>query len=230
MRPGPRDHLITQRVAKALASVDPSLIDRVALDAAEGPARFARHLATVIERALRDIADDAEAQAALVNELVAARASSEDRGAELVALPPEVWQGVKHRPERLGDAPHAVPAPTVPLSTSDLLANAEGQPNIGICRALVVDDVHAAAGEPAELAGNVRARMVGRHVRGVQDRSTASMPSSPRSTSQPGRPGPGGMRHRALHVRTPKAGVRRDGLVRVRRIVRRNARPTASAC
>jgi HKD family nuclease len=131
MRPGPRDHLITQRVAEALASVDPELIARVALDAVEGPARFARHLATVIERALRDIADDAEAQAALVNELLVARASPEDRRAELVAVPPELWQGVKHPPERLGAAPRAVPAPTVPLSSSDLLANAEGQPNIG---------------------------------------------------------------------------------------------------
>jgi superfamily II DNA or RNA helicase/HKD family nuclease len=131
MRPGPRDHLITQRVAEALAAFDPSLIDRVALDAAEGPARFARHIAVVIERALREIGEDAEAQAALINELVEARAAPDDRQAELVAVPPELWQGVKRPPERLGEAPRAVPAPTVPLSTSDLLANAEGQPNIG---------------------------------------------------------------------------------------------------
>ena len=131
MRPGPRDHLVTERVAEVLAAIDPSLIDRIALDAAEGPARFARHLSAVIERALLDVADDAHAQAAIVNDLVAARAAPEDRHGELVTLPPELWQSLREPPARLGDAPRTIPAPTVPLSSSDLLANAEGQPNIG---------------------------------------------------------------------------------------------------
>ena len=66
-----------------------------------------------------------------MNDLIATRAVREDRHGELCDLPPEVWQGVRSQPERLGDAPRAIPAPTVPLSSSDLLANAEGQPNIG---------------------------------------------------------------------------------------------------
>jgi superfamily II DNA or RNA helicase/HKD family nuclease len=131
MRPGPRDHLVTRQVAEALAAIDPTLVDRVALDAAEGPARLARHLATVIQRALGELADDAEAQTALVNDLIRARAAAEDRHDELVAVPPELWQALRQPPERLGDAPRTIPAPTVPLSSSDLLANAEGQPNIG---------------------------------------------------------------------------------------------------
>ena len=71
------------------------------------------------------------AQVALVNELISARAAEMDRTGEVVRLPPEVWQGLRRPPERLGDTPRAIPAPTVPLSSSDLLANAEGQPNIG---------------------------------------------------------------------------------------------------
>src|SRR3954468_3753228 len=122
MRPGPRDHLITQRVAEVLAAIDPSLIDRAPLDAAEGPARFAPHLSVVIERALLDVADDAHAQAAIVNHLVAARAAPEDRHGELVTLPPELLQGLREPPARLGDVPRTIPAPTVPLSSSDLLA------------------------------------------------------------------------------------------------------------
>jgi HKD family nuclease len=131
MRPGPRDHLITQRVAAKLAGVDPVVVDRAALDSAEGPARLSRHLAVVIERALHAIGDDPEVQATLVNELVAARAESDDRQAEVLPLPPEVWYGIREPATRFGDAPRAIPAPSVPLSISDLLANAEGQPNIG---------------------------------------------------------------------------------------------------
>jgi superfamily II DNA or RNA helicase/HKD family nuclease len=131
MRPGPRDHLVTRQIAELLAGLDPSLVDRVALDSAEAPTRLSRHLAAVIERALRELADDAAAQAALVNDLIAARAAREDQTLEAVRLPPEVWRGVRRPAERLGDAARAIPAPTVPLSSSDLLANAEGQPNIG---------------------------------------------------------------------------------------------------
>jgi hypothetical protein len=131
MRPGPRDHLVTQRIAEALATIDPSLVDRVPLDSAEAPARLARHLAPVIERALRALADDVDAQVALLNELVGMGAVAEDRQAERLMVPPELWQGLRQAPERLGDAPRTIPAPTVPLSSSDLLANAEGQPNIG---------------------------------------------------------------------------------------------------
>ena len=88
MHPGPRDDLVTRRLAEALASLDPSLIDRAPLDGAEAPARLSRHLAMVIERALRELGDDAEAQAALVNDLVAARAATVDRAAEIVETPP----------------------------------------------------------------------------------------------------------------------------------------------
>jgi hypothetical protein len=131
VRPGPRDHLVTQRIAALLAGIDPELIDRGELDAAEGPVRLSRHLSAVIERALRAVGDDPQAQAALVNELIAAQAESDDREDEAVPLPPEFWYGVRAPPARFEDTPRTIPAPSVPLSISDLLVNAEGQPNIG---------------------------------------------------------------------------------------------------
>src|SRR4051812_11670745 len=131
MHPGPRDHLVTRRLAAALAAVDPSLVDLAGLDGADAPARLSRHLAVVVERALRELDDDAAAQVALVNDLIEARAAAQDRDVELVETPPKIWQGLRRQAERLGQAPTVIPAPTVPLSSSDLLANAEGQPNIG---------------------------------------------------------------------------------------------------
>jgi hypothetical protein len=102
MRPGPRDHLVTQRLQGVLAAIDPALVDRVSLDTAEAPERLSRHVAAVIERVLHELAHDAEAQATLVNELVAARAGTDDRHGELLVVPPELRQGLRVPPERLG--------------------------------------------------------------------------------------------------------------------------------
>src|SRR4051812_22445396 len=82
----------------------------------------------VIERALGALADDPAAQALLVNDLLSAGG---DENSDRIEYPPEIWRGLRRPPERLGGKPIDVPAPSVPLSTSDLLVNAEGQPNIG---------------------------------------------------------------------------------------------------
>jgi superfamily II DNA or RNA helicase/HKD family nuclease len=131
VQPGPRDNVVTQALAEQLANVDPLLVSDSPLDPVEGPTRLSRHLAAVLERALRALHDDPAAQAALVNGVIAVSAAIPDRDAEQLAAPPRVLDGIKRAAQRLGDTPYAVPAPTVPLSTSDLLANAEGQPNIG---------------------------------------------------------------------------------------------------
>lgn len=128
MKPGPRDHLVTEALAGELSDVDALLVQREALDGAEAPSRLSRHLATTIERALR-AADDPGAQAALVNELLARAVPAET--ADHVAIPPELWTGLRRPPERLGGSPTTIASPSVPLSASDLLVNAEGQPNIG---------------------------------------------------------------------------------------------------
>jgi HKD family nuclease len=119
--------LITEALARELSRMDPALVDREALDAAEGPLRLSRHLAAVIQRVLGG-AHEAGTQAVTTNDVLTRAAVD---GGELIALPPEVWRGLRRPPERLGDKPTEIPAPSIPLSMSDLLVNAEGQPNIG---------------------------------------------------------------------------------------------------
>ena len=131
MRPGPRDELVTQRLAASLEAFEATLIRRESLDPTEAPARLARHLSVVLERALRELEADVEAQAAFINEIVRGFAAPADRQEDLLALPPELLTGVLAPPARLGEKPRVIATPSVPLSNSDLLANAAGQPNIG---------------------------------------------------------------------------------------------------
>ena len=48
LEPGPRDHLLTERLAQALAALSPDVIKQEPLDATEGPGRLARHLAAAL--------------------------------------------------------------------------------------------------------------------------------------------------------------------------------------
>jgi superfamily II DNA or RNA helicase len=128
LRPGPRDHLLTRELTRLLERIDPELIDRIRLDGAEGPRRLARHLASAIELALASLGNDgdaASAQAGFVNEILDGR----DDDASLV-MPPEIWTGLRSEPTGLSAAA-PIPLPTTPLAVSDLLVNADGQPNIG---------------------------------------------------------------------------------------------------
>jgi len=130
LRPGPRDHLITRELARRLELLAAELREEVALDPAEGPERLARHAMGEIARQLADDESSAS-QAARMNALLRQFvADAEDwEGAEVV-LPPRVLAGIKRR-SPLGD-PIPLPAlPATPFSQSDLLVNAEGQPNIG---------------------------------------------------------------------------------------------------
>jgi len=129
LRPGPRDHLLTEELVRLLEDVDPTLIDTIRLDGVEGPRRLAQHLATAIERKLAGLghnADAAKQQAELVNRLI-------DRHDEdaVVVTPPEVWTGLRVAPTGLSNISVPIPLPATPLAASDLLVNADGQPNIG---------------------------------------------------------------------------------------------------
>ena len=44
LKPGLRDHLVTEALRDALSSLDADLIEKSALDPAEAPDRLARHL------------------------------------------------------------------------------------------------------------------------------------------------------------------------------------------
>ena len=97
------------------------------LDPAEAAARLARHAMDEIRRELGDREASADTQASRVNMLL--RGLTADANAS-VALPARVLQGIQER-SPLGDPLPLPPLPATPLSQSDLLVNAEGQPNIG---------------------------------------------------------------------------------------------------
>lgn len=129
-RPGPRDHLITQPLARELRRLDPALIVEEGLDPAEGPNRLARHAMAEVERELGG-SELAEEQTERLNGMLRHLANARDGWEESeVALPPKVLLGIKGR-SPLGDPLPLPPSPATPFSQSDLLVNAEGQPNIG---------------------------------------------------------------------------------------------------
>ena len=120
--PGPRDHLLTRRLAAVLADLSVDRLSQEPLDVVEGPGRLARHLSAVLLPVLESQVLSAE-QAALVNDLLTrAGADAEDA----VVTPPVVLTEIR---EESGAEP--VDRPATPFSVSDLLVNAEGQPNIG---------------------------------------------------------------------------------------------------
>ena len=126
--PGPRDHLVTRVLRRELDELEPELLVDMPLDAAEGPERLARHAMDHIRRDL-DVEDSSDAQASRLNTLLSSLRAEEVADSEL-ELPPRVLLGIKGR-SSLGE-PLALPAtPATPFSQSDLLINAEGQPNIG---------------------------------------------------------------------------------------------------
>ncbi len=125
--PGPRDHLLTRQLARRLTGLEPDLRSEEPLDPAEGPERLARHAMKEIGRELAGV-ESADDQAQQLNGLLASL--GDDALDALLELPPRVLTGIKAR-SPLGDPVPLPPLPATPLGQSDLLINAEGQPNIG---------------------------------------------------------------------------------------------------
>lgn len=122
IQPGPRDHLLTERLAAALAALPPDVIKQEPLDAVEGPARLSRHLAVALLPVLTNLSLSDE-QATLVNAVLAS--ANSDAG-DTIVRPPMVLNEVL----RDAASPPAV-RPATAFAVSDLLVNGEGQPNIG---------------------------------------------------------------------------------------------------
>ena len=120
--PGPRDHLLTERLAAALADLAADRVSQEPLDSAEGPGRLARHLAAALLPVLQTRAPTEE-QVDLINGLLGRAGGG---AGDVVRSPPMVVTEVLAEPS---DVP--VRRPAIPFSVSDLLVNAEGQPNIG---------------------------------------------------------------------------------------------------
>jgi superfamily II DNA or RNA helicase/HKD family nuclease len=130
LTPGPRDHLVTRSLRDQLDRISEDFREEGQLDPVEAPGRLARHAMREMEREL-DGEEPAEAQARRVNRLLGELVTDPEAlpHAEL-ALPPKVLYGIKNR-SPLGDPLPLAPSPATPFSQSDLLVNAEGQPNIG---------------------------------------------------------------------------------------------------
>src|SRR3954454_18693483 len=126
--PGPRDHLVTRAIERALTRVDPEVLDEIPLDPAEAPERLARHAMSEIRVSL-DSEESANTQAERVNAIVRSFDASDQRDAE-ISLPARVLLGIRDRTS-LGDVLPLPPPPATPFSQSDLLVNAESQPNVG---------------------------------------------------------------------------------------------------
>ena len=128
LEPGPRDHLITHALRRSLDELDPEVIDEDALYVAEAPDRLARHAAAELRREL--VGDEsADDQAERTNAALRLLAGGSATDAEL-DVPARVLQGIRSR-SPLGDVVPLPPLPATPFSQSDLLVNAEGQPNVG---------------------------------------------------------------------------------------------------
>ena len=125
---GPRDHLITARLRAVLDSVEPELLVSESLDRTEAPERLARHAMEEVRRSL-DPEEAADDQAIRVNDLIKDLGVDQEELDE-VDLPARILRGIKAKAPTGGvlDLP---PLPATPFSQSDLLVNAEGQPNIG---------------------------------------------------------------------------------------------------
>lgn len=129
IKPGPRDHLLTRALDAAMAGLEEEVLTE-ALDPAEGPERLTRHLMMEV-RSVLDSGKSADAQASEVNALLRqASGETDPAGDAEVLLPARVLQGIRGR-SSLGDILPLPPPPATPLGQSDLLVNAEGQPNIG---------------------------------------------------------------------------------------------------
>lgn len=129
-RPGPRDHLVTRGLQQELDRLDDEVVDEQRLDPAEAPERLARHAMGVLRREL-DPDVPADDQAIRLNStlygLVGEQADALD---DEVALPARILHGVRGR-SPVGNVIDLPTSPATPFSQSDLLVNAEGQPNVG---------------------------------------------------------------------------------------------------
>ncbi|WP_369134653.1 DUF3427 domain-containing protein [Modestobacter sp. I12A-02662] len=136
LRTGIYEHLVTSELADRVSATDASLVQLATLDPAEAHEALTRHVAGVVNRALRTAGGDDQAAVArqvdLANSIVKAvsalspAAAPEDAIAEparsvLAVVSPPNTPGPITFPER----------PEVPLSASALLVNGRGQPRIG---------------------------------------------------------------------------------------------------
>jgi len=123
------ERLITASLKAQLLEFGPDTarIKKRAVDPAEVHLALSRHVSVVVARALRSLPEGQResAQAALTNEIIKELGAPND----IVDEPLEQLQSIQAVPE-LPDHDRDIVVPLVPLSDSDLLVNARGEPSL----------------------------------------------------------------------------------------------------
>ncbi|MDO8794035.1 MAG: DEAD/DEAH box helicase family protein, partial [Vicinamibacterales bacterium] len=134
------ERLITASLKARLLQFDPTAarVVRESVDPAEAHATLARHVEGLLASALKDLPQEGRAakQAELANEIIrlltgpaTPKGVAYDSHADVVEIPPEQLRSIQPNSGGLAAAPDVV-APLVPLSASDLLVNARGEPSL----------------------------------------------------------------------------------------------------
>jgi superfamily II DNA or RNA helicase/HKD family nuclease len=135
------DSLITKGIAQDLPDSESRDFEtrRGHLDPGDSHIAFVRHLRTVLQRALKTLPDEGkiDRQADLCNrliELIDAEMATGARSGELadrIASPVEALLALVPRTASMPGVSSIPERPAIPLSTSDLLINARGEPSLG---------------------------------------------------------------------------------------------------
>ncbi|MDG4791602.1 DUF3427 domain-containing protein [Micromonospora sp. WMMD1102] len=132
------EHLITNRLASKLRAFDPELVERADLDPADAHVVLARHITTLVQRALRSVGgSDSERlarQIEMANRIAERIADIEPRAVgnddQLAEAHRQLLTAIAQPPTPPA-APQFPVRPTTPLSTGALLVNGRHQPRIG---------------------------------------------------------------------------------------------------
>ncbi|HUP49157.1 MAG TPA: DUF3427 domain-containing protein [Thermoanaerobaculia bacterium] len=128
------DLLVTQAIERELSRLGSGRrADTEPLEPADSHLLLSRYIATVVREALRGVPEEERAsrQTQICNEIIRAVASSlpeEIAAGDLIAEPPKRLAAVYPFDPLRSRRP---PSPEIPLSQSDLLVNARGEPRVG---------------------------------------------------------------------------------------------------
>ncbi|MCB0877888.1 MAG: DUF3427 domain-containing protein [Thermoleophilia bacterium] len=129
LRPGLRDELITSELNRLLADLPDERIKGDALRDGETIERLGRHLLRIARRLQTPAgAGQVEAVTEVVNRAIASLDPS--FADDEIALPPRLLNGIVP-PPRGAETPVLPPSPSIPLATTELLVNGDGQPTLG---------------------------------------------------------------------------------------------------
>jgi superfamily II DNA or RNA helicase/HKD family nuclease len=127
--PGLYEALVTEHLKDRIEATGSSASRSHAVDPADGYELLARHVFEALRRHLRGFKQEERAarQAEFVNRLLAHLG---EQGLDVV-IPPSVLEAVVGASGIAGEEPRLPERPRVPLSQSDLLVNARGEPGVG---------------------------------------------------------------------------------------------------